>query len=411
MKTIFTKGLAHSSLASFCRRRISHALLTVVLLVGISAEADAIKIVGATTADAALPQVPRVKHIEVYRATDAGWTYNHHVDLGVWKGRMYLGWDACEKDEDVGVSRELYSTSTNGVDWSKPALLFPQGLSTAMRMYFFHAPNGRMLAVAGYRTSNDTTAEYKKGSLIVREIAGDHSLGEVFLLRPPNEVTNTPLPTFSTSKNAGFVEACNQLLKNKLFLEQQDYGRLLGDQRMKWHDLNTWAADEPSRAEFNRFGKAMTFFHRADRKLVCVMKWGWVMLSADEGQTWTQPVRPPSLVVGMAKAWGQRTPGGKYVLFYNPHLLNRFPLVMVHGDDGITYGDMRIVNGERPPLRYPGLYKAEGPQYVRGISEWSSDGSWKDDGVWVSYSMNKEDIWVTRVPAEALKSSEAGPKK
>ena len=71
---------------------------------------------------------------------------------------------------------------------------------------------------------------------------------------------------------------------------------------------------------------------------------------------------------------------------------------MVHGDDGITFGDMRIVNGDRPPIRFPGLYKVEGPQYVRGISEWSTDGSRKDDAVWIAYSMNKEDIWVSRVP-------------
>jgi hypothetical protein len=373
------------------------------LLAVCTATADPIKIVGATTDAQPLPPVPGVKHVEVYRAKADGWTYNHHADMGVWKGRLYVAWDACEKDEDVGVSRELYSTSKDGEKWSAPELLFPEGLSTAMRMYFFHAPNGRMLAVAGYRTSKDTTAEYKKGSLIVREIRGDHSLGDVFMLRPPSEVTNTTVQSYSTAKNRGFVEACEQLLANKPFLEQQDYGRLLGDQRLKWHDLNIWPAEEPSRAEFpNRFGKAMCFFHRADGALVSVMKWGWVMLSKDEGKTWSQPVRPPTLVAGMAKTWGQRTSNGKYVLFYNPHLLNRFPLVMVHGDDGITFGDMRIVNGERPPLRYPGLYKVEGPQYVRGISEWSSDGSWKDKGIWIVYSMNKEDIWVTRVPLESI---------
>ncbi|MDB6028227.1 MAG: hypothetical protein JWM68_4450 [Verrucomicrobiales bacterium] len=380
------------------------AILLLFLSLARATAADLITIVGATTADQPLPQVAGVKNIEVFHASAGGWTYNHHVDLGAWKKRLYVAWDACEKDEDVGVSRELYATSKDGLHWSEPKLLFPQGISTAMRMYFFHAPNGHMLAVAGLRTSKDTTSEYKKGSLIVREIHADHSLGDVFLLRPPNEVTNTVTipPLYSSSRDRRFVEACEQLLKNKSFLEQQDYGRLLGNEGMKWHDVNTWSPDEPSRAEFNRFGKAMCFYHRADGALVGMMKWGWVTLSRDEGKTWSQPVRPPSLVVGMAKVWGERTRAGKYALFYNPHLLNRFPLVMVHGDDGITFGDMRIVNGERLPLRFPGLYKAEGQQYVRGISEWSSDGSWKDNGVWVVYSQNKEDIWVSRVPSESF---------
>ena len=45
-------------------------------------------------------------------------------------------------------------------------------------MYFFHAPNGRMLALAGLRTSPDTATEVKKGGLVVREIRADHSLGD-----------------------------------------------------------------------------------------------------------------------------------------------------------------------------------------------------------------------------------------
>src|SRR4029078_649029 len=39
-----------------------------------------------------------------------GWTYHHHVDLAVWKGQLYVGWNSCEKDEDTWPSHELYST-------------------------------------------------------------------------------------------------------------------------------------------------------------------------------------------------------------------------------------------------------------------------------------------------------------
>ena len=79
-------------------------------------------------------------------------------------------------------------------------------------------------------------------------------------------------------------------------------------------------------------------------------------------------------------------------------LEKRYPLVMVHGDDGITFRDMRCVRANDTPMRYPGRSKVAGPQYVRGVSEWSTDGSWKDAAVWVAYSVNKEDIWVSRVP-------------
>jgi hypothetical protein len=86
-------------------------------------------------------------------------------------------------------------------------------------------------------------------------------------------------------------------------------------------------------------------------------------------------------------------------LVYNPSTRNRFPLVVVTGDDGITFRDMRIVQGELPVQRYAGLHRSIGPQYVRGISHWADDGSRAGETVmWLAYSMNKEDIWVSRVP-------------
>ena len=362
--------------------RVASALILISLFSAFAAADEPITIVGSQRATADMPTVPGVRTIEVFHATAGGWTYNHHVDLACWNGRLYLAWNSCEKDEDIWPSREMYATSEDGVHWSPPAELFPQGRSTALRVYFFHAPNGRMLAIAGLRTSNDTVAEMSKGGLVVREIRANHSLGAVYTLRG----TAT---TYATSSDRSFVEACEQLLANKPFLEQQDYGRLLGERRMKWHDRS---------ADFDRFGK-MCFFHRKDNALVAVMKWGWVLASRDEGETWSSPVRPSTLVTGMAKVWGQRTPSGKYVLFYNPDPEKRYPLVMVHGENGITFGDMQIVNGDHPPLRFAGLNKLEGPQYVRGISEWSSDGSFHDDAIWIAYSMGKEDIYVSRVPS------------
>ena len=45
-------------------------------------------------------------------------------------------------------------------------------------------------------------------------------------------------------------------------------------------------------------------------------------------------------------------------------------------------------------MRYGGAYKSYGPQYVRGIQE--MDG--KPGNMWITYSMNKEDMWVSKIP-------------
>jgi hypothetical protein len=349
--------------------------------------------------DGGLTPAAGVRNVEVYHAT-AGWTYYHHVDLAAWQGRLYVAWNQCERDEDVWPSRELYATSTDGVKWSPASELFPMGSSTAARMYFFHAPNGRMLVTAGLRTTREQLTERMKGAMVVREILVDHTLGPVFTLRPPTNAAaaNVP-PMFDTAGDERFVDACRQLLANKPYLEQADYGYCVGDGKMNWHDLANWPADEPSRDRFDRFGKAMAFYHRRDGALVATMKWGWVLVSTDEGRTWSAPTRPPTLVTGMAKVWGQRTGDGRYALAYNPHTDQRYPLVVVSGDDGVSFGDMRVVHGAFPKMRYEGLHKSPGPQYVRGISEWSSDGSFADtkDAMWLVYSVNKEDVYVARV--------------
>jgi hypothetical protein len=49
-----------------------------------------------------------------------------------------------------------------------------------------------------------------------------------------------------------------------------------------------------------------------------------------------------------------------------------------------------------PPRRFFGRWKDFGPCYVRGIEE--GNGNPPGNDLWLSYSMNKEDIWVSRVP-------------
>jgi hypothetical protein len=69
---------------------------------------------------------------------------------------------------------------------------------------------------------------------------------------------------------------------------------------------------------------------------------------------------------------------------------------MITGDDGIAFDRMLTVHGEVPPRRFFGRWKDFGPCYVRGIVEGNGDPP--GDDLWVTYSVNKEDIWVSRVP-------------
>ena len=349
--------------------------------------------------DGGLQPQPGVLNLQLFRSTrdnpeiadGDGWTYAHHMDLAIWKGKYYAAWNMTLKDEDRLPSKVVYATSPDGITWSNPVDLFPRESAWATRFYFFRASNDRMLTFCVAKNNAGEISEDKKSILQVREIKSNHQLGPVYILVNPSKST---APSFETSKDKGFVTACREAVSNNMLLEQQDYGVFLGDRKMVWHEKT------PPYKGFYKFGKAFCFYHREDGKIVGLTKMGFATTSDDNGKSWSEPILPISLTAGSAKVWGQKTNDDRYVLAYNPdpNRSKRYPLVLVQGDDGSHFKDMRVVHGEFSPLRYPGLYKDPGYQYVRGIPEWSTDHSLNDKALWLIYSVNKEDIWLSRIP-------------
>jgi hypothetical protein len=68
------------------------------------------------------------------------------------------------------------------------------------------------------------------------------------------------------------------------------------------------------------------------------------------------------------------------------------------GTDGATFTHLWAVHGELPDQRFGGGFKNLGPQYVRGIAEGNGTPPDSNEATWVVYSVNKEDIWIARVP-------------
>jgi len=143
--------------------------------------------------DGHLMYSPGVQNIQISRANRKhpplfpddpenykGWTYQHHIGIGCWKGRLYAVWDMAHKDEDVPPTHLVYSTSTDGFHWTRPKDLFPHKLGWNLRFYFYHASNGRMLVFACGAYPTDRMMEADKSTLLVREITPDHHLGKVY---------------------------------------------------------------------------------------------------------------------------------------------------------------------------------------------------------------------------------------
>jgi len=333
-----------------------------------------------------------------------GFTYNHAPMLAYWNNTFYVEYLSDKVGESVPPGQTLVITSKDGQVWSKPEVVFPQykipdgttkeghpGIAKDLysvmhqRMGFYTSKSKRLLVLGFYGICLDGHDDPNDGlgiGRVVREVLPNGKYGLIYFLHynPKWNEKNTSFPFYKTSKDKGFVQACDELMANPLMM-------------MQW-------AEETDRKDplipLHKEYKAFNFYHLPDGRVVGLWKNALTSISTDNGKTWpTNASRAPRFVNSNAKIWGQRTVDGKYATVYNPSEF-RWPLAISVSSDGLNYNNLLLVNGEITSLRYGGAYKSYGPQYVRGIEE--GNGIPPDGKLWVTYSMNKEDIWVSSIP-------------
>lgn len=353
----------------------------------------------------------------------AGWTYNHQPFLAYWNHQFYLDYLSDPMEEHHPPGRTLLMTSKDGRQWSAPVVLFPvyalpeikrkgvdipAGTPSVMhqRMSFYVAPNGRLLASGFYSYCATPRNSPNTGNglgRVVREIHKDGSFGPIYFIRYNRHAGfdehNTSYPFYQTSQDQGFLDACESLLNNKLVTLQW-----WEEDRAKDGFFSIDPGDVKNAFRFTAdmttsagAGKAFCWYHRPDGVVVGLWKNQYSVLSPDDGKTWTGITRSKSLMTCGAKVWGQRTADNRYALVYDHSATraNRYPMIVMTGDDGHDFNHMLCVEGEVPPMRYRGIWKGIGPQYFRGIAE--GNGNPPGHFLWITYSVNKEDIWVSRV--------------
>ncbi|MBL9214410.1 MAG: hypothetical protein JNG83_02930 [Opitutaceae bacterium] len=386
-----------------------------------------------TRYDGRVPHAVGVHNIQAMRANRThppgqgitGFTYNHQPYLAYWKGRFYLQYLSALFQEHEPPTNTSVMTSADGYSWSPPRVVFPEyilpeikrdgvnipaGMIAIMhqRMGFYVAPDGRLLTLGFYGFAETPQHSPNAGNgvgRVVREIHADGSLGPVYFIRYNRHAgfdeSNTSFPFYTTSPDQGFVAACNALLADKLFTLQwweEDRGK------------DGFFAMEPDRvagaAHFDAkivtsagAGKAFAWYTRPDGVVVGLWKNQYAALSADRGLTWATIGQIPTFAGDAgAKTWGQRTDDGRFAIVQarSATNANRFPMVAFVGEDGRSFDTMLCLQGEVSPRRFRGQYKGAGVHYFRGIEE--GNGNPPGNDLWMTYSMNKEDIWVQRTP-------------
>lgn len=362
--------------------------------------------------DGRLAPVIGVHSIQVLRANREfpntaegyGWTYNHQPMLAYWNNQFYLEYLSDKVGESVPPGHTLLTTSKDGYTWKKPLVIFPKykipdgttkpgvkgvakNLYAVMhqRMGFYVSKSNRFLVMGFYGivlAPHDDPNDGKGIGRVVREVYKNGQLGPIYFLHynPAWSEKNTSYPFFTKSKDKGFVDACKEIMKDPLMM-------------MQWEEETD--RNDPL-IPLKKNYKAFCFYHLPDGRVVGLWKYALTAISKDNGKTWPpNATRAPGFVTSNAKIWGQRTSDGKYVTVYNPSEF-RWPLALSTSKDGLDYTNLLLVNGEIPPMRYGGAYKSYGPQYTRGIIE--GNGTPPGGNLWVTYSMNKEDIWISEIP-------------
>ncbi|MDP4270890.1 MAG: six-hairpin glycosidase [Bacteroidota bacterium] len=339
-----------------------------------------------------------------------GWTYNHQPMLAYWNNKFYLEYISNPVGEHIPPCQTMLQTSPDGYNWSAPEAVFPKyklpdGLKKSgeegetkdmygvmhQRMGFYVSKSNRLFALGFYSFVLNEKDDPNDGNglgRVIREIKKDGSFGPIYFIHynPNFNENNTLYPYFTKSKDKGFVAACNELLGNKLMVQQ-------------WVEESD--RNDPLISVKKPY-KAFCFYHLPDNRVVGLWKHGLTMIIDDVNKPWPQDARrAPGVVTSNAKIWGQRTSDGKYATVYNPSEY-RWPLAVSVSQDGLDYTNLLLVHGEITPMRYGGNYKSYGPQYTRGIVE--GNGTPPDGNMWVTYSVNKEDIWVSSIPVPVTDS-------
>jgi len=371
-------------------------------------------------------QVLRASRCEPLEGDKAGWTYNHQPFLVYWNGKFFAHYLTNPIEEHNPPGRTMLAVSEDGRQWQKSKVLFPkyrlpeikkgehkspfhipEGTYSVMhqRMGFYVAPNGKLLALGFYGfCANSRTSPNAGNGLgrVVREIKKDGSFGPIYFIRYNRHAgwneENTNYPFYKESKDQEFLEACEALLKDTLITLQWWEEDRAKDGFYPLDPANVENAFQfgADMTTFRGAGKALCFYHRPDDVVVALWKNRWSALSKDEGKTWTGITKLTTMKTCGAKMWGQRTEDGRFAIVYNQSATegNRYPLVVITSEDGYRYDNMICVEGQVPPQRYQGIHRSRGPQYIRGIVE--GGGNPPGKYLWNIYSMNKEDIWVSR---------------
>ena len=315
--------------------------------------------------------------------------YVNNVLLTHFRGEYYCMWQASERDEDTPDTRVLYARSADGIAWGKPELLAGPTDSTFVSPGGWIALGDSLAAVLNYVCAQDRS----KGGTAWYSITRDGIEWSAPL--PMRMADNSPVDgifeqdplLLPSGRTVGAVHFRPGLTPNPVWTDAPS--ALEGWVRGRF-PKGTGKPLEPSQYRLPDGTLVMLFRDQASSFVKLAST------SADEGESWTAPAST-DIPDSRSKQCAGNLPDGRAFWVGNPTgSKSRRLLVLALSPDGLLFDRAFLLASPAnlPSRRHPGHYKTLGYNYPKAEV--------LNGFLWISFSVNKEDAALIRVPVEEL---------
>lgn len=333
--------------------------------------------------------------------------YHHHTRIATHNGRVWVAFSSAGTNE--GASGEMVvakSSGDDGATWSSPLLVVP-----AQSTFTEAGPS----TPAGSRISYPRSFVKYNGDLYLVSAIDDvlganNNIGAALVATKCNDDGSMgPLFRISTetyTPQSGFSEiGYDATLGPSLFASTALYGVWGGSTPnnaasswIGWKSQSGETYVEPTTIDLNESGTSLLRLWRKASVTSSTSTVLWSQRSIDSGTTWT-PLIATGIPNNPSATAGIRLSDGRIALVGNPwnmSSVNRDPLYLAifNGTTGLIEHIYAVRQGLSGIPTYAGTSKGGGAQYP-GIAY---DGT----NLWISYSIAKESIGVTKIPLSGL---------
>lgn len=266
--------------------------------------------------------------------TDGDYTYNHAPMLTAFNNRLVLSYISGKRDEHGAPDEIVYTTSKDGCVWDKEKVLFPYMLADTDG---YTGPDKELLPKKAPAIVHFRMCFYKasNGKLIATTFYGFSPDSH----RAPNNGYGAARLVREVYKD--------YTLSDMYIIKYNEAGGFNGDNTIFY-------SPEGSNEQLD----IPYYVHSSDKEFV---------KACDE-------LLSKKLIL---EQWYEEE---MYDKSYKTH--------------GREYYNMKALIPEIPPYKYQGNIKNLGAQYMRGICSYNGNF---DKNVWITYSCNKEDIWISKL--------------